>query len=181
MMALSGLLGGISLVGGFGLALWQPIPPGAAVALIASALFLAVVLFKPSLAKGLSDETLGLAGGLAGVGCALCGASRRAWAAPKTPAEWLVKILQAISPVLAERLSPEMLNALNFLVRKGAHFCGFAILAYLGYRMFRDSFGLAPPVALRWAILTSILRAFLDEWQQSFVPGAHRHPDGCGD
>lgn len=86
-------------------------------------------------------------------------------------AEWLVKILQAISPVLAERLSPEMLNALNFLARKGAHFCGFAILAYLGYRMFRDSFGLAPPVALRWAILTSILRAFLDEWQQSFVPG----------
>ncbi|MEJ5295228.1 MAG: metal ABC transporter permease, partial [Fimbriimonadales bacterium] len=52
MMALSGLLGGISLVGGFGLALWQPIPPGAAVALIASALFLAVVLFKPH-AKGI--------------------------------------------------------------------------------------------------------------------------------
>ncbi len=86
-------------------------------------------------------------------------------------AEWLIALLKSISPAFAERLSPEMLSALNFLVRKGAHFCGFAVLTSLGYRMFRDTFGLTPPVALRWAIITSILRAFLDEWQQSFVPG----------
>ncbi len=86
-------------------------------------------------------------------------------------AEWLIALLKAISPALVERLTPERLHALNFLVRKGAHFCGFTILTYLGYRMFRESFGLAPPVALRWAIITGILRAFLDEWQQSFVPG----------
>lgn len=86
-------------------------------------------------------------------------------------AEWLIALLKAIHPMLAERMTPEMLHALNFLVRKGAHFCGFAILTCLGYRMFCDTFGLAPPVALRWAIITGILRAFLDEWQQSFVPG----------
>lgn len=48
MMGFSGLFGGISLLFGFGLALWQPIPPGAAVALVAGAIFVGVALLKPS-------------------------------------------------------------------------------------------------------------------------------------
>lgn len=47
MMVFSGVFGAISLLLGFSLALWQPVPPGAATALIASVLFLAIVLLNP--------------------------------------------------------------------------------------------------------------------------------------
>jgi len=33
---------------GFALALWQPIPPGAAVALVAATLFVAIALLRPA-------------------------------------------------------------------------------------------------------------------------------------
>lgn len=84
---------------------------------------------------------------------------------------WLLHLLRAISPALAEQFTPEMLSALNFVVRKGAHFCGFAILTYLGYGMFHHSLRLPSGRALRWAVGTSFVRALLDEFQQSFVPG----------
>jgi len=48
MLATSALLGAISLVVGFALALWQPIPPGAAVALVAATLFVAIALLRPA-------------------------------------------------------------------------------------------------------------------------------------
>jgi len=41
----------------------------------------------------------------------------------------------------------------------------------LGYWAFRRSFGMDSRRALRWAILTSLLRAILDEIHQAFVPG----------
>lgn len=47
MLGMSALLGLISLAVGFILALWQPIPPGAAVALVAGVLFVVVALLKP--------------------------------------------------------------------------------------------------------------------------------------
>ncbi len=84
---------------------------------------------------------------------------------------WLVGFLSRISPDLAERLSPEVLHTINYIVRKGAHFCGFAILNLLGYLMFRRTFEMERRRALRWAVVTSILRAVLDETQQAFVPG----------
>jgi zinc transport system permease protein len=43
----SGLLGALSLAIGFTLALWQPIPPGAAVALTAAAIFGLIALLRP--------------------------------------------------------------------------------------------------------------------------------------
>ncbi len=84
--------------------------------------------------------------------------------------EWLRLLIAKISPSLAAQLTPEVLQALNYIARKGAHFCGFAILTWLGYRAFHIGFGMKPPSALRWAVGTSILRAILDEFQQSFVP-----------
>jgi len=48
MLWLSALLGMVSLVAGFSLALWQPIPPGAAAALGAVMLFVAVALVRPA-------------------------------------------------------------------------------------------------------------------------------------
>ncbi|OYT74701.1 MAG: hypothetical protein CFK49_07075 [Armatimonadetes bacterium JP3_11] len=48
MLGVSALLGFVSLAVGFLVALWQPIPPGAAVALIAAVMFVAASLLKPA-------------------------------------------------------------------------------------------------------------------------------------
>ncbi|MFQ3610007.1 MAG: metal ABC transporter permease [Fimbriimonadales bacterium] len=48
MMVWSAVLGLLSLVVGFLVALWQPIPPGASVAVVAMVLFLAIVLARPT-------------------------------------------------------------------------------------------------------------------------------------
>lgn len=48
MLMTSALLGGVSLVVGFALALWQPIPPGAAVALVAAAIFVLITVLRPA-------------------------------------------------------------------------------------------------------------------------------------
>lgn len=85
--------------------------------------------------------------------------------------EWIRGLIRALSPALAERLTPEVLSAINYVVRKGAHFCGFAFLTYLAYQMLHRSFGLDTVPALRWAVITSIVRAMLDEFQQMHVPG----------
>lgn len=90
--------------------------------------------------------------------------------------EWLRVLIAKILPFLAEQLTPEVLSALNYIARKGAHFFGFAILTGLGYRAFHIGFGMNPSPALRWAVGTSILRAILDETQQSFVPGRTASP-----
>jgi len=76
-----------------------------------------------------------------------------------------------LAPQLAERLTPEQLHALNYAFRKLGHGTGYFVLTLLGYWAFRCSFGLDARPALRWAILTSLLRAVLDEIHQAFVPG----------
>jgi len=48
MLATSASLGAVSLAIGFVLALWQPIPPGAAVALVAATLFVLIALLRPT-------------------------------------------------------------------------------------------------------------------------------------
>ncbi len=47
MLIMSALIGWLCLILGFGLALWQPIPPGAAVALVAAVLFLLTASASP--------------------------------------------------------------------------------------------------------------------------------------
>ena len=86
-------------------------------------------------------------------------------------AGWLMGLLRSIAPQLAERLTPEQLHALNYAFRKLGHGTGYFVLTLLGYWAFRRSFGLDARPALSWAILTSLLRAIIDEIHQAFVPG----------
>jgi VanZ family protein len=90
---------------------------------------------------------------------------------PENSAGWLMALLRSIAPQLAERLTPEQLHALNYAFRKLGHGTGYFALTLLGYWAFRRSFGMDSRRALRWAILTSLLRAILDEIHQAFVPG----------
>ncbi|MDW8106624.1 MAG: metal ABC transporter permease [Armatimonadota bacterium] len=48
MLGVSAIIGALSLGVGFVVALWQPIPPGAAVALTAAVIFVAIALLKPA-------------------------------------------------------------------------------------------------------------------------------------
>jgi VanZ family protein len=76
-----------------------------------------------------------------------------------------------LHPSWRSELTPEQLHALNYAFRKLGHGTGYFVLTLLGYWAFRCSFGLDARPALRWAILTSLLRAILDEIHQAFVPG----------
>jgi VanZ family protein len=78
------------------------------------------------------------------------------------------------------RLPSALEPLLDLLLKKGAHFSGYAVLAALLWRAlgWRRH-------AWRWAWLLATLYASSDEWHQSFV--ANRHPaatdvliDACG-
>ena len=90
---------------------------------------------------------------------------------PENSAAWLLGWLRWLAPQLAERLTPEQLHLLNYTFRKMGHGTGYLILTLLGYWAFRRSFGMDSPRAVRGAVLTSLLRAVLDEIHQAFVPG----------
>ena len=90
---------------------------------------------------------------------------------PENSAGWIMTLLRWIAPQLAEQLTPEQLHLMNFIFRKTGHGTGYFLLTLLGYWAFRRSFGLDARPALRWAILTSLLRAIIDEIHQAFVPG----------
>jgi len=90
---------------------------------------------------------------------------------PENSAAWLIGFLRWIVPSLAEQLTPEQLSILNYLLRKLGHGTGYFLLVLVGYWAFRRSFGMEATRALRWAVLTSLLRAILDEIHQTFVPG----------
>jgi VanZ family protein len=69
---------------------------------------------------------------------------------------------------------------LDLLMKKGAHFAVYAVLAVLIWRALEWR-----PRAWSWAWLLAVLYAISDEWHQSFV--ANRHPqatdvliDACG-
>jgi VanZ family protein len=69
---------------------------------------------------------------------------------------------------------------LDLLLKKGAHFTVYAVLAALLWRAL-------VPSRRVWASawLLAVLYACSDEWHQSFVPGRHPSPwdvliDGCG-
>ncbi|MEN3000418.1 MAG: VanZ family protein [Armatimonadota bacterium] len=92
------------------------------------------------------------------------------WSGQRT-ASLLEVVLASWFPAIAQRLTESQLEALNFAVRKLAHFVEFGILMLLGYWAFLRGFGCAPRPALRWAIGTSIAYAVLDELRQLTVPG----------
>ncbi len=80
------------------------------------------------------------------------------------------QLLKGISPGAPEAELAFRVNALQFWVRKGAHFLIYALLGLLllwaleGYR-------LRPGVRLLWAAGLGLGYMVLDELHQSFVPG----------
>lgn len=54
----------------------------------------------------------------------------------------------------------------DLLVKKGAHFLAYALLAVLAWRVFQD--GQRPYL---WAFLLTFLYAVSDEYHQTFIPG----------
>lgn len=79
------------------------------------------------------------------------------WSGEET-SSWLGPLLHALLP----GLSPELLGAAHFLIRKAAHVSEYAILAIL----WRRATGGA---SIAFAL--SLLTASLDEFRQSFTPG----------
>lgn len=57
---------------------------------------------------------------------------------------------------------------IEFLMRKGIHFCTFAFLAYCWYSVLRYWMSFA--TALPWSAFLSLGTAVLDEWHQTFTP-----------
>lgn len=90
---------------------------------------------------------------------------------PENSAGWIRGFLAQFAPALAERLTDAQLHAINYTMRKTGHGVGYLLLTLLGYGAFRVSFGMERARALRWAMVTSLLRAVLDEIHQAFVPG----------
>jgi VanZ family protein len=98
-------------------------------------------------------------------------------------ARWIAVLLW-MSLIFVLSAQPDLPKApgpwLDWLLKKGAHFSVYALLALLLWRAFewRERMW-------RWAWLLSVLYAVSDEWHQSFV--SNRHPqatdvliDACG-
>jgi VanZ family protein len=98
-------------------------------------------------------------------------------------ARWLPVIvwMALIFTFSAQPTLPSLPGAFwDTLMKKGAHFTVYAVLAALSWRALEPRRG-----AFGWAWLLAVLYACTDEWHQSFVPG--RHPmatdvliDACG-
>jgi VanZ family protein len=96
--------------------------------------------------------------------------STQRWGGAETES-WLDQFLSAyISPV-RQILSPSGLDDLNFVIRKLAHFTEYAILTVLGYWAGTKAILQPSLLALRYALLGSILFAISDEFHQRFEPG----------
>lgn len=76
--------------------------------------------------------------------------------------------IQQVAPApLAER--PQLVDALNVVIRKSGHFLGFAILGALSWAALAH-FPRPRRLGL-WAWAVATLYAASDEWHQSLVPG----------
>ncbi|MDW8050969.1 MAG: VanZ family protein [Armatimonadota bacterium] len=89
---------------------------------------------------------------------------------PENSAEWIRSLLRWLAPHLLAQLTESQLLLINFLFRKTGHGVGYMLLTLLGYWAMRAGFEKAPKHALYLAALFSLLRAVVDEVQQSFVP-----------
>lgn len=86
---------------------------------------------------------------------------------------FLAEAIRLLFPGLYARLSPEALHTLNFLVRKGGHVTGYALLGLLDARAVRGvgqlrGAPLGPGVAAPGAWAAAVLWAAVDEYHQSF-------------
>lgn len=72
---------------------------------------------------------------------------------------------------------PEIVQRINFVVRKGAHVTEYAILSWLWFRALRGQ--ASARWAMRWAVLAVVIAACvatIDEVHQSFVPSRTSSP-----
>jgi len=98
---------------------------------------------------------------------------------------FLSLLLRTLAPSVYERLSLADLMLLNRIVRKGGHFCGYALLGILNARGWRGVRGTLSRQAGGAAWAAAVLWAAVDEYHQSF--SASRSAaledvalDGCG-
>jgi VanZ family protein len=96
--------------------------------------------------------------------------STRGWGGHQTESS-LEKLLTAYLPSVRAQLSRTDLDALNYAVRKLAHFTEYAILTTLGYGACSKTLNQVPLTALKFALSVSILFAISDEFHQAFEPG----------
>ena len=81
----------------------------------------------------------------------------------------IVRILD-VTNSLSEKELDTIADNLNHFVRKGAHFCAYALLSVLIYVLLKE-YGFKTTHAMIFAVSLSGLYACSDEFHQTFVPG----------
>ncbi len=75
-----------------------------------------------------------------------------------------------IEKILPIGLESSVVDTINFLVRKCAHFTEYFILSYLIYSLLGEYFKVKRDIVIK-SILFCFLYALIDEFHQLFVPG----------
>ncbi|HET7340866.1 MAG TPA: VanZ family protein [Methylomirabilota bacterium] len=84
-----------------------------------------------------------------------------------------VRTGNVIEPFLAwlfPSLSPQTIDLVHAVTRKGAHLTEYAILAALWLRAFHRSGAVRPPASAWLALAVAVVCAIVDETHQAFVP-----------
>lgn len=86
--------------------------------------------------------------------------------------------LRVLFDLLGFHISPNSLDLVNSILRRGAHLMEYAILGYLVYRSFANA---GSPLRVgAWCVVAASLYSLTDELHQSFVPGRHASLIDCG-
>ena len=96
--------------------------------------------------------------------------STQGWGGHETQST-LNRLLTQYLPAVRAQLSSTDLDTLNFLIRKLAHFTEYAILTVIGYWTWVKALNQPPLLAVRYALIVSVLFAISDEFHQAFEPG----------
>ena len=90
-------------------------------------------------------------------------------------------ILRGIFGLLNFRVSPNMLDLINTILRELSHVAEYAVLGFLVYRSLgsRDYFRSQLSLGT-WCILAAFVYSLTDELHQAFVPGRHASLLDCG-
>lgn len=124
----------------------------------------------PALGKPDRKGAWWLVGALAWMGLIYFGFGREAFGSGHT-ALFLHRVLAALVPDVAGRLSPARVQELDFLVRKAFHLAGYAVLAAFLWRGLGRVFHVPWAVALALAFIVAVGFAVADERHQGHVGG----------